>query len=301
MATGAVPISIGSTVDIGYGRGRLAPNPAASLRRIDSQLGRLADVNDAWRFPEVADENRRKWLAYKAGTGPIAPYALDRWGSIHCRGYAADSDDWYNAAAAAVWWRNGWRQTARYSDSRDEPWHGEYDEVLDQYLGTTAVGGASPFPDPSTSGGSEMYIIRAEGRAPTLVGPGYVRSLNDEEAGNIGAIVSKDTTVNARQFDLAVSAATSGVVTAPPRLGDETTVIHAPNRPFALVAPGFYRELNDEERQNVALFTGGRGAVEGNDRQFDLWRSIALSGQVPAPPIVDPKPTTPPAADLPKA
>lgn len=145
MATGAVPISIGATVDIGGGRGRLAPNPAASLRRIDAQLGRLADVNDAWRSPEVADENRRKWLAYQNGTGPAAPYALDRWGSIHCRGYAADSDDWYNGGAAGVWRRNGWRQTARYPDSRDEPWHGEYDESLDEYFTGSAAGGSTPF------------------------------------------------------------------------------------------------------------------------------------------------------------
>lgn len=145
MATGSVPISIGATVDIGFGRGRLAPAPAASLRRIDAQLGRPADVNDAWRSPEVADANRAAWLAYQGGYGPAAPYALDRWGSIHCRGYATDSDDWYNAAAAAVWRRNGWRQTALYpvGDSRREPWHGEYDEALDEFLGQPATGGST--------------------------------------------------------------------------------------------------------------------------------------------------------------
>lgn len=147
MATGAVPISIDATVDIGFGRGRLAPGPAASLRRIDAQLGRPADINDAWRSPEQADRNRAAWVAYQNGTGPVAPYALDRWGSIHCRGYAGDSDDWYDPEAAAVWQRNGWRQTALYpvGDRRREEWHGEYDEDLDEFLGQTAAGGAAEF------------------------------------------------------------------------------------------------------------------------------------------------------------
>lgn len=122
-------------VDIGHGRGWLAPEPAASLARIDAQLGRLADINEAGRSPEKADENYRKWLAYKNGSGPWAPYALPASKSVHCWGYAADSDDWYNAAAAAVWRENGWRQTARYSDDRDEPWHGEYSTSNDKNYG----------------------------------------------------------------------------------------------------------------------------------------------------------------------
>lgn len=122
-------------VDIGHGRGWLAPEPAASLARIDAQLGRLADINEAGRSPERADENHRKWLAYKNGTGPWAPYALPADESVHCWGYASDSDDWYNAAAAAVWRENGWRQTARYDDDRDEPWHGEYSKDNDKNYG----------------------------------------------------------------------------------------------------------------------------------------------------------------------
>lgn len=165
----SAPISLDGTVDIGGGRGRLAPNPAASLARIDAQLGRLADVNDAWRSPNVADENSRKWLAYQNGTGPIAPYALDRWGSIHCRGYATDSDDWYDPAAAAIWRRNGWRQTALYpvGDSRREPWHGEYDEALDQHLGQPAVTATGNLPIPE--GNSTMFIIHNASNPSQLV------------------------------------------------------------------------------------------------------------------------------------
>jgi hypothetical protein len=88
-------------VDLGHGRGWASPTAAASIRRIDRALGRPADINEAGRSPEKADENYRKWIAYQNG-GPWAPYALPASQSVHCWGNAADSDDWYNAAAAAV-------------------------------------------------------------------------------------------------------------------------------------------------------------------------------------------------------
>lgn len=127
-------------VDIGHGRGWLAPKPAASIARIDARLGRPADVNEAGRSPEQANENRRKWLAYerylKGGPwAPKAPYALGADQSVHCWGYAVDSDDWYNESFAAIWRDHGWRQTARYpgNKAKDEPWHGEYFEELDNH------------------------------------------------------------------------------------------------------------------------------------------------------------------------
>lgn len=126
-------LAFSDAVDIGGGRGRLAAEAAASLARIDAQLGRPADVNEAWRSPQQADANYAAWIRYLNG-GPVAPYALPASQSIHCRGYAVDSDDWYNPAAAAVWRANGWRQTARYpGTSRDEPWHGEYFPAYDNH------------------------------------------------------------------------------------------------------------------------------------------------------------------------
>lgn len=115
-------------------RGWLDAPAAASVHRIDRQLGRLADVNDAGRSPEQANANRDAWEAYRDGRGPKAPYALGADESVHCRGLAVDSDDWYDPASAAVWRENGWTQTARYADDRDEPWHGEYSANLDQHI-----------------------------------------------------------------------------------------------------------------------------------------------------------------------
>lgn len=136
------------TAELTGGRGWLAPAAAASVHRIDRQLGRLADVNDAGRSAEQADRNYAAWRAYLAG-GPKAPYALPASKSVHCRGMAVDSDDWYKPAAAAVWRENGWRQTARYPDQpkRDEPWHGEYFPDLDRHRADPAPAGITTTPD----------------------------------------------------------------------------------------------------------------------------------------------------------
>lgn len=117
-----------------HDRGWASPAAAASIHRIDAQLGRPADINEAGRSREKADENYRKWLEYLAG-GPWAPFALPADESVHVTGDAADSDDWYDPVAAAVWYDNGWRQTARYpgNPKKDEPWHGEHFEHLDNH------------------------------------------------------------------------------------------------------------------------------------------------------------------------
>lgn len=134
----------------GNDRGRAAPEAAAAIFRIDAELGRPADINEAWRSPEQANANRARWLAYErylngGPWAPKAPYALGAEDSVHCDGYAADSDDWYDPAAAAVWRRNGFRQTARYpGTARDEPWHGEYNRRDDENYGRPAGVGATP-------------------------------------------------------------------------------------------------------------------------------------------------------------
>lgn len=134
--------------DLGHGRGWAAPAAAASIFRIDAQLGRPADINEAGRSREQADENYRKYLAYLAG-GPWAPLALPADKSVHVPGMAADSDDWYDPTAAAVWRDNGWRQTARYPNNpkKDEPWHGEYFPDLDNHRNNPAAAGGTTTKD----------------------------------------------------------------------------------------------------------------------------------------------------------
>jgi len=66
-----------------------------------------------------------------------------------------------------------------------------------------------------------------------------------------------------------------GVAKTPSLPGDDMAVISSPGRGTAVVGPGYFRQLNAEEAGNTAPFGP---VVQGNDRQFDLWRSMALGG-----------------------
>jgi hypothetical protein len=59
--------------------------------------------------------------------------------------------------------------------------------------------------------------------------------------------------------------------------GDDMAIITAPNRPAAVVGPGYFRELNKEEWENHGGAFGP--VIAGNDRQWDLRRSVATSGE----------------------
>ena len=60
---------------------------------------------------------------------------------------------------------------------------------------------------------------------------------------------------------------------------DDMIRIQAPGRGIALIGPGYYRHLaSDEEVNNSAPLISAHHS--GNDRQFDLWVSMALSGNV---------------------
>lgn len=186
-------------IDLGHGRGWLAPRPAASIFRIDAALGRPADINEAGRSREKADEGHSKWLAYLNGTGPKAPYALPGDESVHVAGEAADSDDWYDPAAAAVWRDHGWRQTARYpkDPKKDEPWHGEHFDHLDNHRN-------DPIPPPATQEEPVFRRIYSPGRGYALIGPGYYRKLDTKEEIVLGERMKSgsDLVGNDREFDV---------------------------------------------------------------------------------------------------
>ncbi|MGW1061613.1 M23 family metallopeptidase [Micromonospora rubida] len=63
---------------------------------------------------------------------------------------------------------------------------------------------------------------------------------------------------------------------------DDMKLIQSTNRGIALVGPGYFRQLSNNEEVTAAVALVGNPLV-GNDRQFDLWRSIAFDGQVKAP------------------
>ena len=63
---------------------------------------------------------------------------------------------------------------------------------------------------------------------------------------------------------------------------DDMKLIQSTNRGIALVGPGYFRLLRNDEEVFAAVALVGNPLI-GNDRQFDLWRSIAFDGQVKAP------------------
>ncbi|MEW2376833.1 hypothetical protein AB0883_12115 [Micromonospora sp. NPDC047812] len=63
---------------------------------------------------------------------------------------------------------------------------------------------------------------------------------------------------------------------------NDMKLIQSPGRGIALVGPGYFRQLRNDEEVHAAVALAGNPLV-GNDRQFDLWRSIAYDGQVKAP------------------
>lgn len=123
-------------VDIGHGRGRLARDAAASLRRVDDAFGRAADINDAWRSPEDADANYAAYLRFLAG-GPWAPIALPGNQSVHCMGYALDTDDTADWQMA-IWNDHGWFWTVYRNGRLAERWHLEYFASRDNHRNGSA-------------------------------------------------------------------------------------------------------------------------------------------------------------------
>lgn len=189
-------LSWSDAVDIGpdtagRSRGRLASDAAASLRRVDRAFGRPADINEAWRSPEQADANYAAYLAYLRG-GPWAPIALPAKDSIHCRGYAVDTDD-TSDAQMRVWNDHGWFWTVyRWVNgvyTLMERWHLEYDRNRDNRRNDPAPAStnAEEFPAPTKSEEDTMarLIKFDEGILPNdptfLIAPGFLYCHNDAE------------------------------------------------------------------------------------------------------------------------
>lgn len=190
----------------GTERGWAADDAAASIFRIDQQLGRPADINEAGRSAENADRNRAAWEAYRDGRGPWAPYALGSGDSVHCTGLAADSDDWYDPAAAAVWRDNGWRQTARYNDDRDEPWHGEYNLDLDNHRNDTPEEEDTMSTRIIRHPNGTMFLIDETG-ADHLGDFGSADISTGELIGSAERVFGTAEQLSAREFDVAVAIA----------------------------------------------------------------------------------------------
>ncbi|WP_309105015.1 hypothetical protein [Microbacterium sp.] len=125
------------TVDVGGGRGRLAPDHAASLRRVDAEvralIGRDLDINSAWRDPATQQKLREAYEHYLRYGAPWAPIALEPDDSVHCKGGAIDTDDHRDPRIVRILNRHGWRQTVYRNGRLVEEWHFERFANRDQH------------------------------------------------------------------------------------------------------------------------------------------------------------------------
>ncbi|WIB26574.1 M23 family metallopeptidase [Curtobacterium sp. MCSS17_015] len=62
---------------------------------------------------------------------------------------------------------------------------------------------------------------------------------------------------------------------------DDFALIKSPGRGSAVIGAGYFHALPSAEFEACALVLAGE-PIEGNDREFDLWKSIALSGTTAA-------------------
>ncbi|MBW9118894.1 hypothetical protein JNB63_02180 [Microbacterium trichothecenolyticum] len=164
-------------VEIGANRGRLAADHAASIRRVDRDLGRLLDINEAWRSPETADDNYRRYQEYLAGTGPWAPIALPADESVHCKGGAVDSDDGYNPDVVRILNDHGWYHTVyRWIGGKRvlvEQWHFERFPARDNHRheGDPASVGATTFDPEEDEMGTKYVQVKDDRGNFAMVGP----------------------------------------------------------------------------------------------------------------------------------
>lgn len=154
-----------------------------------------------------------------------------------------------------------------------EPWHWE------KTFSWAGTGGGST-PTTPTEAETGMRSIHSPGRPYANIGPGFYAEITAEAYNNS---IWPRVELNDRQFDLAVASSTGPVKTMPTG-GMVIIKDNAGQRTPALVGPGYFRALNDEELSNVSVLAD-RTAV-GNTRQYDLWVSIALAGQGASFPVV---------------
>lgn len=215
-------IGIAGTVLINGGRGRATLQCVQSIHRIDAQLGRLLDINSAWRDPLEQEKLYTAYRNYVNGNGPWAPIALKPEDSVHCDGEAIDSDD-QSAAMVRILNDNGWYHTVYRNGVLVEPWHYEYFPAKDKYFGAIPAGTGTTTPiepeKPKPQGGKMVIYARRDSDGLVLAIP---------EGGKVYEFPSQDV-YNRHRATIATlngqrEKTGQALVTLPPALTGDVTV-----------------------------------------------------------------------------
>ncbi len=118
-------------VELSGGRGQLDAPAAASLKRVDAEIGHEHQITEAWRSIE---KQRQYWDAYQAylNGGPYAPIAAKPGSDAarHPLGLAIDTDE----RDTDILNDHGFYHTVYRSGVLVEPWHYEYFSDRDNHL-----------------------------------------------------------------------------------------------------------------------------------------------------------------------
>jgi hypothetical protein len=137
---GGAPQIIWLRPGVGY-----APDAAASMRRLEDELGRPHDCNSSYRDYQKQLSMFDAWNRYVASGYNPALYpghsrALHPDKSAHCLGLADDSDDWATPGYITLASRHGWIRTAATDPT--ERHHFEYFRDRDNHRYDPAPAGA---------------------------------------------------------------------------------------------------------------------------------------------------------------
>lgn len=215
-----------------------------------AEFGYEFKIGEGYRSLERQKDLRAKYLAYLAGTGPWAPIANYVGHSVHGWGLAADLWSGIDVFVTQqhIWAvKNGPRFGWYWGSTPSEAWHFEFRPTA-AFVSVDAapIKNATPTPE------EDDLMATPEQRAA------LISELLNHAAYDKGPTVSE-------------------VLKALDK-GGRFIRIQAPNRGIALIGPGYYRSLasNEEVEQSAALVSKH---LTGNDRQFDLWRSLAVGGK----------------------
>lgn len=158
-------------VDLGGGRGWLAPDPHLSIARLDARLGHRLQITEAGRTWE---QQKAHWDHFKKYGSPIALHPNTP--SLHQIGNAIDSDE--AQEFVDLMQEYGWRRTVyRWVNGKYtlvEPWHFEYFPAEDQHRHE----GAPVAPITPKSEEDDMPVrVDINGKA-YLVGPRYIKHMD---------------------------------------------------------------------------------------------------------------------------
>lgn len=130
------------TTDLGHGRGWLDAQAAASIERIDAEIGHPLQITEAGR---TRAQQLEHWNTYQRFGKPIALHPdgppKGNGPSIHQAGEAVDSDEAQQFVDLMN--RHGWKQTVYRNGKLIGPWHFEYDPANDQHLGEDIMSAAA--------------------------------------------------------------------------------------------------------------------------------------------------------------